>query len=216
MHSLLQVQWRVTPLKLPRPWLPCARCDARRPFVCSGKFRVNAQKKRIDAWLIYRCAHCEQNWNFPVLERCPVNAIEPALLRALTESDAALARHHAFDLVRLGRYSLEIEAFPELQVEKRLLSSVAAEAGRAEIEILAASALGIRLDRLLAVELGLSRGRIERLERRGALSVSPNVNRTLSQVARNGQRIRIELDGLSAEPGLLERLTGKEVKAGPA
>lgn len=88
---LLQVQWLVKPLRTPRPWLRCSRCDARTPFISSDKFRVNAQKKRIDAWLVYRCVQCDQSWNFPVPERCPVNGIEPTILRALTENDSALA-----------------------------------------------------------------------------------------------------------------------------
>ncbi|QEX16551.1 hypothetical protein FRZ44_18460 [Hypericibacter terrae] len=207
MQSLLQVQWRVTPLKTPRPWLHCPRCDARTPFVSSGKFRVNAQKKRLDAWLVYRCARCEQSWNFPLLERCPVNGIEPATLRALTENDAALAWHHAFDLTRLGRHSSQIESFAELSVEKQLLSPRDGVATHAEIAIAAPYDCGVRLDKLLASEFGLSRSAIERLADAKALIVLPASRRTLKQGARDGQKITLDLGAPAfAEPSMLTRL----------
>jgi hypothetical protein len=212
MQSLLQVQWRVTPLKTPRPWLHCPRCDARTPFVSSGKFRVNAQKKRLDAWLVYRCAQCEQSWNLPVLERCPVNGIEPAALRALTENDAALAWRHAFDLTRLGRHSDQIESSTDLSVEKQLLSPRDGAVTHAEIAIAAPYDCGVRLDKLLASELGLSRSAIERLTEAGALTVSPASRRALKQKIRDGQRIVIDVKALpAAGPFLFTK-----VSAGPA
>lgn len=207
MQSLLQVQWRVTPLRTPRPWLHCPRCDARTPFVSSDKFRVNAQKKRLDAWLVYRCAQCEQSWNFPVLERCPVNGIEPAMLRALTENDAALAWRHAFDLTRLGRHSSQIESFAELSVEKQLLSPRDGIAAYAQIAIAAPYDCGVRLDKLLASELGLSRSAIERLADANALVVLPRSGCALKQGVRDGQRITLDLEAPAfAEPSMLTRL----------
>ena len=50
-----------------------------RAFVCSERFRVNAQKKSLDVWLNYRCDSCEDVWKFPLLERRPVSELGPAL-----------------------------------------------------------------------------------------------------------------------------------------
>jgi hypothetical protein len=208
MQSLLQVQWLVRPLATPRPWLSCARCGIRRPFVCSEKFRVNAQKKRIDAWLIYRCAHCDQIWNFPVLERCLVSGIAPAMLRALAENDAGLARRHAFDLARLGRHSSAIEGLPGLHVEKRLLSACEGSPALAEITITAPLPIELRLDRFLAEQLGISRSSIGRLAERKALVVLPAVKPALRRVVRDGQRIRISFGAIVPGPDLLGKIVG--------
>ena len=62
----------------PRPWLACSRCRGIKPFRCSEKFRLNANGKRLDAWLIYRCASCDNTWNRPVLERRNRRDIDPA------------------------------------------------------------------------------------------------------------------------------------------
>src|SRR3954453_14796375 len=69
----------------------CPRCKLQRRFASSGKFRVNAQKKRIDAWLIFRCAAWGERWNSPVHERRPVGALDPKELDALMRNDPDLA-----------------------------------------------------------------------------------------------------------------------------
>ncbi len=58
MPETLRVTWRVTPLQPPLVRRHCSRCAAARAFACSLKFRTNAQKKRLDVWLIYRCSAC--------------------------------------------------------------------------------------------------------------------------------------------------------------
>jgi hypothetical protein len=57
----------------------CASCSTARAFVCSERFRVNAQKKSLDVWLNYRCECCEDVWKFPLLERRSVSELGPAL-----------------------------------------------------------------------------------------------------------------------------------------
>ena len=119
MQNVLGVRWIVAPLETPRIWRSCGRCNARRPFASSGKFRVNAQKKRLDARLIYRCGDCEQTWNRPLVERRPVEAVPPDLLRALTVNDAALARRYAFALAGLPHQAPPAE-FTAVTLEKCL------------------------------------------------------------------------------------------------
>ena len=67
MVGTLSVQWTVTPKFTPQPLRACNRCGAVTPFRSSGKIRLNANRKRIDAWLIYRCTACDKTWNRPIL-----------------------------------------------------------------------------------------------------------------------------------------------------
>ena len=39
----------------------CGGCGKKREFVNSGKFRVNANGKNVDVWLIYRCSKCRHS-----------------------------------------------------------------------------------------------------------------------------------------------------------
>lgn len=177
------------------------------PFVCSGKFRLNAQKKRLDAWLIYRCAACDQTWNLPVLERCGVTEIDPAILQALTENCAALARACAFDMGRLRRHAPRIEPGGGIVVEKRLVGpwleaprSVAVDMAVPE------SGCGVRLDRLLAAELRVPRTTLRQLQAEGLLAVAPQGPSALRRNLRDGQVVAIDLAGLPAVSDLRPRL----------
>ena len=67
-------------------------------FHSSDKIRVNANGKRVDAWLVYKCTCCGSSWNRPILERRPVRTIEPDLLMSLRASEPMLARRLAFDV----------------------------------------------------------------------------------------------------------------------
>lgn len=51
----------------------CKKCGEKRAFTCSGQFRVNAQQKHLDVWLIYKCPDCDTTWNASVC--CRVSPI---------------------------------------------------------------------------------------------------------------------------------------------
>ncbi|MGK6315295.1 DUF1062 domain-containing protein [Neorhizobium sp. DT-125] len=61
MCDILRVEWTVIPKSPPRPILSCAGCGSQRPFRSSGRIRLNASGKRLDAWLIYKCTACRQD-----------------------------------------------------------------------------------------------------------------------------------------------------------
>jgi hypothetical protein len=214
MQSLLQVQWLVKPLKTPRPWLSCARCGTKRAFVCSEKFRVNAQKRRMDAWLIYRCGHCDQTWNLPVVERCPVQAIAPALLHSLMGNERALVQRYAFDLALLRGYAQQIESFADLSVEKSMKTAPSTHPEGAEIEFLVPFECGCRLDKLLAGELVVSRSAVARFIAMKAVTVTPVSLRAWNQTVRHGQRVTVNLKTLPNGEDLLRRVTGDEAVIG--
>jgi hypothetical protein len=45
-------RWRIRPLELPRPWRYCASCASAQAFVCSERFRVNAQMRHGQIYLL--------------------------------------------------------------------------------------------------------------------------------------------------------------------
>jgi hypothetical protein len=203
MQDIVRVCWIVTSLETPRIWQNCSRCDARTPFDCSGKFRVNAHGKRIDAWLIYRCIRCDQTWNYPILERTPLTEIDPSYLRALSENCGRLAEHHAFDLARRARYSDRIEERDNVAVEARLLSRCDGEPRTLVVSIAVPQPCRVRLDRLLAFGLGLSRAVTQRLHDEAVLIVSPPSRAALRQPVRDGQIVTVDLRSVKSASDLL-------------
>lgn len=182
------VLWTVTPSLYPRPWRSCSRCGEARPFRCSGKFRLNANGRRLDAWLVYKCTACDSTWNHAVIERRAARDFEPEMFAALEANDANLVRRFAFDLAALGQSAHRIEEFAEVTVLKTLLGEAPVPVRSLEIALDVPVSISLRLDRLLAAEFGLSRNRIAAMAEAGRISASGALNRR----CRDGGRVRLD------------------------
>lgn len=193
MDDTLLVHWTLVTQDTPQPLLHCSRCGVEQPYRSSGKFRLNANSRRIDAWLIYRCTVCGGTWNRPLLEPQAVNRIAPALLESFCANDPVLARRVAFDIAGLRRHSTAVEAAPDAALWKAVLSQPREAPGRLEIRLAVPQPAALRLDRLLARELTLSRRRLHRLQSAGCLVLLPAGPRALRQAVRDGTRVLIDL-----------------------
>ena len=195
MSSILRIHWALAPEIAPQPLINCNRCGTVKAYRCSGKFRVNANGKRIDVWLIYRCVDCENSWNFGIFERCNRRDIEPALLQALEGNDPELARRHAFDVVALRNQVGRVEEFPDVIVRKRVLGRTMNNVAALELQLGVEMPTSLRLDRLLANELGISRSRLQALEERRVLAIVPDGAKALRKPARKRMTVRVDLAG---------------------
>ncbi|GIF26666.1 hypothetical protein BJ973_001113 [Actinoplanes tereljensis] len=81
--------WMVIPTCLPIVRRRCHACASGR-FRASGKFRVNANHKLLDVWLLVLCAGCGETAKLTVLERTTVRSIPPELLDRLHDNDPGL------------------------------------------------------------------------------------------------------------------------------
>lgn len=173
------------------------------PFRTSGKIRVNANGKRIDAWLIYKCTSCDNTWNRPILERRHVSTIEPHLLASLRASDPDLSRRLAFEK---WRRKLKVEHFDDVTVRKKVLFENTRPAGWLEIVCVVPEMTGVRVDRLVANELRLSRSRIQNMQNAGHLAACPG---DLSRPLRDGLRVRVDLRGVHDGDKIVLAATGR-------
>ncbi|HKY94681.1 MAG TPA: DUF1062 domain-containing protein [Kiloniellales bacterium] len=165
---------------------------------------MNAQKKRLDAWLIYRCSHCDRTWNLPVFERLRVSEIDSALLDRLHGNCPVLAAEWGSDVAALGRYARAVEPV-EPQVSKEMIQG-ARDAPLMQI-IIECGVPRMHLDRLLAAELGRSRSRIARWEEEGVVVVTP-----AHRFVQDGQMVYVRMSSLSAaeRPTVVRAATGLE------
>jgi hypothetical protein len=193
MRDILRVTWTVTPLRPPEPWRHCSHCNATRRFRSTGKFRANAQKQRIDVWLIYSCEICEESWNLPILERAAVGRIATSQLVGFTHNDPTLARRYAFDIARLKHYSPRIDACSDLAVAKVHVSGCACACDSIEMTLCLPEPNELRLDAFLARELGLSRSTIVQMAEANLLGVLPMSRKGMRAMMADGQVIIFEL-----------------------
>lgn len=178
--ALAEVVWRVVPLEPPRVLRHCSRCERTCPFASTHKFRLNAQQRHIDVWLLYRCVHCDTTWKREIMARRRPQEIEAGLYQRFLHNDAATARSYAFDTG-----GLPCESDADVRVERPAIDT---DGGGGPLRILlcVAHPTSVRLDRMLASELGLTRSELGRRLLLGELEVEGN-ERALRRPPRDGQ-----------------------------
>lgn len=83
-------RWLVRATGLPVIRRRCRACPST-SYRTQGRFRVNANHKLLDVWLLALCDRCGETVKLTVLERVPVRSIEPALLDGFHGNLPALA-----------------------------------------------------------------------------------------------------------------------------
>ncbi|MGH7287114.1 MAG: DUF1062 domain-containing protein [Myxococcota bacterium] len=169
--------WRVEALALPTPLEHCARCAQPRSFVCSERFRVNANGGRLDVWLLYRCPACEGVRKLRVLRRARVAEIARAELDGYQADAPRLVRRWAF------------ANGTSAPLPYRVIRPPLPECGALSARIVQPEPCGVRWDRFLARELGWSRGRVARAFREGALSLHPGAS--LARAVSDGDELLV-------------------------
>jgi hypothetical protein len=186
-----QVRWTIIPKSEPQPWIACSGCGGLAPFRCSGKVRLNANGRRLDAWLIYKCTGCAKTWNRPLFERRNVRDIDPGVLDALQSNDPSWIRRQMFDLDALRRSSPRIDEFADCDVRREVLFEDPAWT-QLEIDLRVPYPACLRLDRLLAAELGLSRSRLRLMVDSGRLRTEPSRADSLRRRIRDAMRVIVD------------------------
>jgi hypothetical protein len=181
MIGILNVIWKVNPVAPPRPWRHCSTCGDSRPFGSSGKIRLNANGRRLDAWLIYKCLFCENTWNLRVLERAAVTSISRADLQATHTSAPDWVRLQEYDLAVLKRQCNRVDLSSELSATKTFEGNWSQAWSTIVLTIDAPCATGQRLDRFLANELKLSRATLQSMYRVGGLQCDFAASRGLKK-----------------------------------
>lgn len=105
-HSVI---WNITYDSLPTVLRYCKKCGKKAEYICSGEFRINAQQKNLDIWLIYKCAHCNTTWNSTIYSRISPQKLDASLLERFHKNDELLAVQYAMDLSLVQKNGAEIK-----------------------------------------------------------------------------------------------------------
>lgn len=186
IQKIRRERWKIMPEAVPTVRRNCSKCKEKREFINSMKFRVNANGKNVDVWLIYRCEKCSTTWNMSIFERSPVSAIPEEEYAGFQANDRLLAesygrrmdlfvKNRAEAVTPEGGYRIAAEAESETDAEEgaEAGTEAGAEAGAEEnvlpaessfrrIELEVPFPMVLRLDSLLADRLGVSRSMVKR------------------------------------------------------
>ena len=159
---------------LPRFVKVCPRCGGAY-YESSGCFRVNANGKRLDIWLISRCEHCKSIWNLGVYERIDRAALPPSDYQGYLENNISLALRHVFDPTFLAKN----RAVLDLDHMDVLLSGKCPPVNEAyAITVSCAYSLPLSAGRIISQVLGVSLSRVKRMLEDGLLTFSGDLRKT--------------------------------------
>ena len=164
--------WLVRPIEDQRLVRRCPRCERTRDFYPSGRFRVNAQKKLIDVWHIYRCQVCDYTWNVDVISRTSVEDISSELYSAFTVNDPEEARRHTFNYKLLAHNKSKLAEPPKFEVvgtDINAMSGVVRSTVSLQFEFL----LPVKIAQVIQEKLGVSRHALEALVKGKELTGAP-------------------------------------------
>ena len=113
------------------------------------------------------------------------------MLDALHSNDPDWVRIQEFDIDALRRRTQQVTEFADVDISKDKLDETDASATALEIELRVPLPTGLRLDRLLTTELGLSRSRLNVLNEEGMIRIDPNRKDALRRRIRDGMLITL-------------------------
>jgi hypothetical protein len=163
----LATQWLVCPTGLPLIRRRCLGCPSAR-YRAYGKFRVNANHKLLDVWLLALCVGCGKTVKLTVLERVHVRAVDPSTLTRFHDNDIELAATLLEDPGLLRRNGVTLDWDGAWTLRKTTVEVSEAEVIDTSVRFV--QRIPIRLTRLLSVGLEVSRSEVQRLVADGNLS----------------------------------------------
>lgn len=87
----------------------CGRCGKKMIFISTRRFRVNANKNKLDVWLIYQCQKCKHTLNIPIYERVNPQKIPGELYEGFLANDEELAVRYGTDAAFLKSKNFAVE-----------------------------------------------------------------------------------------------------------
>ncbi|GIH79967.1 DUF1062 domain-containing protein [Planobispora longispora] len=151
------LSWTVRRTRLPLLSLRCLECRSETATAAEGSFRVNANGKLLDVWLLVRCVSCDETSKITVHERVPVRSLDPVRLRAFENNDPALVARALLDpsIARRNRFALDWTGAWRLDTPPDPLADTSWPV-RVEVGFL--DPVPVRPEQLIACGLGISRG----------------------------------------------------------
>lgn len=150
-------------------------------FRANGKFRVNANHKLLDAWILALCTGCGDTTKLTVLERTHVRSVRPELLDLLHNNDRGLAAELLQDPVVRRRNRIALDWDNAWRLDSGGPDQPDQPQGEAiEVSVGFVARIPVRPVRLIAKGLGLPRVEVERLLAEGNLVSTVRLSGKLS------------------------------------
>lgn len=177
MQTKKKYIWEVVPTTTPIYMRRCSKCKSMMPYYCSEKFRINAQKKILDVWLIYKCIKCDNTCNIDVLRRISPQSIDKNLYKKFQDNDVKISWNYAFDseVIRINKIDVDYSnvGFNTHGDEISLEEMKDLDVDVIEIDISQSYDMDIRLTNVIRKNFKISSNQLEWLFSSGTITVFP-------------------------------------------
>lgn len=151
----------------------CKKCGKKSEYVSTGLFRVNAQRKYLDIWLIYNCAVCDTTWNATIYSRINPQNLRPEKLEQFHMNDKNLAEQYAMDVELLCKNGAEVT------LPKYFITGDEIGSGQpTEVHIVSKFPCRLKIAAILREKLQLSRKAFEKMLDCGQIRSIPETDLT--------------------------------------
>lgn len=174
MSYLKGETWTLTPVSSYKIIRNCPKCGTRSLFQSTGNFRINANKKCVDIWLIYQCEKCRSTYNLTIFERVSPKKLPEGSYKKFQENNSALALEigtskEIFEKNRAVVKEGSISCIVTKENTEIPVSLQDSEGNCRIIRIQNPNGLKIRADKFLAEQLSISRSKVKHLIADGLL-----------------------------------------------
>jgi hypothetical protein len=160
----------VKELGLPALVTTCVSCGSTRHRP-TGRFRVNANGKLLDVWMLIWCERCGRTSKIPIHERVNVRALTGERLQMFENNDPAMVRLSAMDTALAGKaaYRLDWGGTWALETDIPFYDIGSGDSASLEVVVRFELPAPIRVEKLLMAGFGLSRSAVRDLVESGRL-----------------------------------------------
>jgi len=159
-----KVTWDIQYLSPPPAIRYCKKCGKKTEYLNSGLFRINAQRKHLDIWLIYKCSDCDSTWNMTIYSRINPRSIDPELLDGFHKNNGELAKRYAMDseLIRKNGAEVGLPKYKILGANINLNTPI-------ELHIKSSYPSRLKVSSLLREKMNLSQNAFEQMIASGSI-----------------------------------------------
>ncbi len=196
MNAKNIINWSIKPKSTPLILRNCNKCGKKKEFYCSELFRMNANKQKIDVWLIYKCSQCDSTWNVTIFSRINPIDIDKSLFDKMSRNDRETEWKYAFDMEIIRSNQAEVIFNIDYIADGETIDFYKNLSEEIFINIESQYRLNLRLDKLLKAKLNVSRKMLwEMIENRFIYTI-PEVNIRKHKIKEEHLKITITYDAL--------------------
>jgi hypothetical protein len=169
--------WVIRELGLPAIVRACVSCSSTRHHP-TGTFRVNANGKLLDVWMLICCELCGRTSKIPIHERIHVRALQSERLLMFENNDPAMVRQLAMDEALAGQAAYRLDWSGTWELETSMPSCELDGEDPVPLEVVIRFGLPapIRVEKLVTAGLGLSRSAVRGMAGSGRIRLPMAIN----------------------------------------